>query len=167
MDKKLVQGLKIIKDHIKDNTYQILQKPQWDKFADNLSNAGANILEDVQQQRELIRDFKIPFVFFCVGKRLIQLEDNFNRIAKHFDLFFDTSRRWLRANLDGNKYAEYQILTRNHVSQLSEHCQSAVDYLNHLISSKRTQSHHLQILFISLIAILIAIASLIISTLYK
>ena len=167
MDEKLVQDLKAIKDHIKDSTYQILQKHQWDEFANNLSNAGAKILEEVQQQRDLVRNLKIPFVFFRVRKTLIQLEDNYNRIAKHFDLFFDSSGRWLRAILDGNKYAEYQVLTRNHVTQLSEHCQSTVDYLNHLISSKRNQYHHFQILFISLIAIVIAVASLMISILNK
>ena len=68
MDEKLVQALKTIKDDIKDSTYQILHKPQWDKFANDLSNSGANILEEVQQQRDLVRNLEIPSLHKPQGK---------------------------------------------------------------------------------------------------
>lgn len=160
LDDRLIGKLKSVRDQITEGTYRILSKPQWDEYSQVLSNSGATLLDEIEQERDSIRNLKIPFFFFRVRKRLLKLEENYNEIAKHFDLFFDSGMRWLKTILEGNRYVEYQSLTKNYVAGLAEHCRKASDYLSDLISSKRNQYCHFQIMFISLIALFIAVISL-------
>jgi len=163
---KLTDELTNIKNKIKGKgTYTLLPANQWEEYANVLSNSGANILKDIEQLRDSTRDLKVPFLFFRLGKRLAKLEENYNKTAKQFDLFFDCSMRWIKTRIEQNRYLEHHRLVESYMQNLVNHCQKSIDYLSGLITSKRNQYHHYQILFISLIAILIAVLSLIISLL--
>jgi len=165
LDDKLIRELNSIRDQIMEGTYRILSKPQWDEDSRVLSNSGAALLNEIEQERDSVRKLKIPFLFFRVRKRLVKLEEDYDEIAKHFDLFFDSGMRWLKTILEGNRYAEYQSLTKNYVAGLVEHCRKASDYLSDLISSKRNQYFHFQIVLIALVALFVAALSFIVSTL--
>ena len=165
LDDKLIKELAGIKERIKQSTYQILQPAQWNKDAEILANSGAKILKEIEQLRDSVRDLKIPFLFFRVRKRLIELEENYNETAKHFDLFFDSSMRWLKAIIDKELYSDSQRLTKDHIAGLVNHCQKSIDYLGSLVVSKRNQYHHFQVMLVTLIAVLIAAVSLVIGIL--
>jgi len=92
---KLTDELTNIKNKIKGKgTYTLLPANQWEEYANVLSNSGANILKNIEQLRDSTRDLKVPFLFFRLGKRLAKLEENYNKTAKQFDLFFDCSMRY-------------------------------------------------------------------------
>jgi len=165
MKDEVIQKLQFIKDKITEGTYQILSKTQWDEFAHDLSSIGADILKEIEQKRDKARNITVQFLFFRVREKLKELEDEYNEIAKNYDRFFDASMRWLKSIIDGNKYEEYQTLMKKYIEGLIEHCRQASDYLGNLVSSMRNKYHHFQILFISLIAIVIATVSLTISSL--
>jgi len=164
LDDKLVKELAKIKDRLKQSTHQILQSSQWNK-AEVLANSGVKILKGIEELRDSVRDLKIPFLFFRVRKRLIELEENYNETAKYFDLFFDSSMRWLKAIIEKELYSDSQGLTKEHITGLVNHCQKSIDYLSSLITSKRNQYHHFQVMLITLIAVLIAVVSLVIGIL--
>jgi hypothetical protein len=101
-----VKKLKFIKGELREGTYNILQKAQWDAFSRELSNYGGILLGDIEQKRDEIRKLKTPPLFFLGRKQLKQLSLEYNEIAINFDLFFDASMRWLKSIIDGNKYEE-------------------------------------------------------------
>jgi len=162
MNIEQVNNLKFIKGELKEGVYHILPNPQWDKFSRDLSNCGSTILEDIEQKRDEVRRLKISLFFFLGQKQLNRLSLEYNEIAKNFDLFFDASMRWLKSITDGNKYEEYQILQKQYVENLVEHCRQASDYLGNIISAKRNDYYHYQALFFTVIAITIAVISLIV-----
>lgn len=155
-----IKKLKFIKDNLREGTYNILQKNQWDEFSRDLSNCGATLLRDIEQKRDEVRILKVSLLFFLGRRQLNKLNSKYNDIAKNFDLFFDAGMRWLKSITDGNKYEEYQILTKQYVEKLAEHCRQTSDYLGNLISAKRNDYYHYQALFLSVLAIVIAVISL-------
>ena len=163
LEYKLIKELTEIKSRLKQGTYQILQSVQWNKYAEVLANSGAKILREIEELRDSARDLKVPFLFFQVRKRLIELEENYNEAAKHFDLFFDSSMWWLKTVLEYERYSTSQKLSKDYIAGLINHCQKSIDYLCGLVTSKRKQYHYFQSLFISLVAVIIAAGSAIIS----
>jgi hypothetical protein len=162
-----VRKLKFIKGELREGTYNILQKAQWDEFSRELSNYGSTLLGDIEQKRDEIRKLKTPPLFFLGQKQLNKLSLEYNEIAINVDLFFDASMRWLKSIIDGNKYEEYQILSKQYVEKLVEHCRQASDYLGNLISAKRSDYYHYQALFFSVMAIIVATVSLIMGKIIK
>lgn len=162
MTEEQIKKLKFIKDNIREETYNILQKPQWDEFSRDLSNCGAALLRDIEQKRDEILGLKVSLLFFLGRSQLNMVSSEYNEIAKNFNLFFDASMRWLKSITDKNKYEEYQVLTRQYVEKLVEHCSQISNYLGNLISAKRNDHYHYQALFFSVIAISIAVISLVI-----
>jgi len=156
-----IKKLKFIKDEIKESCYKILSKSQWDKFSRDLSNCGAALLKDIEQKRDDVLKLKVCLFFFLAGKQLNKLSLEYDEIIRNFNLFFDASMRWLKSITDGNKYEEYQVLTKQYVEGLAQHCRRVLDYLSSLISAKRNDYYHYQALFISVIAVVIAVVSLI------
>jgi len=73
--------------------------------------------------------------------------------------------RWLKAIIEKELYSDSQGLTKEHITGLVNHCQKSIDYLSSLITSKRNQYHHFQVMLITLIAVLIAVVSLVIGIL--
>lgn len=167
MQEEQVKNLKFIKSKLIEGTYNILQKAQWDKFSRDLSNYGGTLLGEIEQKRDEVRKLKTPLLFFLGRKQLNKLSLEYNEIAINFDLFFDASMCWLKSIIDGNKYEEYQILSKQYVEKLVEHCRQASDYLGNLISAKRNDYYHYQALFFSVIAIVVAMVSLIIGKIIK
>jgi hypothetical protein len=163
MTEEQVKKLELIKSRLREGTYSVLQRIQWDQFSTILSNYGGTLLEEIEQKRDEVRKLKTPLLFFLGQKKLNKLSMEYNEITIHFDLFFDASMRWLKSIIDGNKYEEYQILNKQYVEKLIEHSRQVSDYLGNLISAKRNEYYHYQALFISMIAIIIATVSLIIS----
>jgi hypothetical protein len=163
MTEEQVKKLELIKNRLKEGTYNVLQRIQWDDFSIILSNYGGALLEDMEQERDEVRKLKTPFLFFLGQKKLNKLSVEYNEITVNFDLFFDASMRWLKSIIDGNKYEEYQIFNKQYVEKLVEHNRQVSDYLGNLISAKRNECYHYQALFISVIAIIIAAGSLIIN----
>jgi len=147
MTEEQIKKLKFIKDEVKEGIYNILQKAQWDEFSRDLSNYGAVLLRDIEQKRDDVQGLKVSLLFFLGRRQLSKLSSDYNEIAKNFDLFFDASMRWLKSITDGNKYEEYQTLTKNYVEKLVEHCHDASNYLRNLISTKRDDYYQYQALF--------------------
>lgn len=135
MTEEEIKKLEFIKQNITDGTYCILQKPQWDKFGYDLSNIGSNLLKNIEQIRNDAR--KLKTTFFRGRKELDRLSLTYDEVAKNFDLFFDSSLKWLRSITDKNKYEEYEVLLRKGIEGLVEHCRQAIDYLGNIISFKR------------------------------
>jgi len=73
--------------------------------------------------------------------------------------------QWLKAIIEKELYSDSQGLTKEHITGLVNHCQKSIDYLSSLITSKRNQYHHFQVMLITLIAVLIAVVSLVIGIL--
>jgi hypothetical protein len=167
MIEEQVKKLGIIKYRLKEGTYHVLPRGDWDGFSTILSNYGGILLEDMEQKRDEVRKLKTPLLFFLGQKKLNKLSLEYNEIAINFDLFFDASMRWLKSIIDGNKYQEYQILNKQYVEKLVDHCRQVSDYLGNLISAKRNEYYHYQALYISLLAIIIATVSLIIGKIIK
>jgi len=156
MTEEQIKKLEFIKEEIREGTYEILQKPQWDEFSRDLSKCGGTLLRDIEQKRDEVRKLKLSLLFFFGRRQLNRLSLDYGEIAKNFDLFFDASMRWLKCIIDGNKYENYQILTKKYVEKLVDHCCRASDYLGNLISTKRGEYYHYQTVFLSGIAITIA-----------
>lgn len=148
MTEEQIGKLQFIKDKLKEGTYTILQKPQWDEFSRYLCDSGAVLLGNIEKKRDDVRKLKVPLGFFLDIKYLKKLDD--------------ATMRWLKAVTDGNQYEEYQILTRQYIAGLVEHCRQSLDYLGSLISAKRNEYYHYQALFFSVLAIVISAISLII-----
>lgn len=163
MTEKEKKQLESIKKQLVEGTYPILQKNQWDKFSRDLSNYGANLLKEIEHERNCIREFNLSFFFFQGRKQLRKLDSDYEQVAKNFDLFFDASMRWLKSIINTNKYEEYQTLQRKYVESLTMHCCQALDYLGNLVSSKRNQYYHYQTLFLAVLAVFIGFLSIIIS----
>lgn len=161
------QKLEYIKDYITEGTYSILPKNQWDEFARDLSSCGASLLKEIEQKRECVRNLKISFFFFYGRRQLGKLNSDYDQIAKNFDLFFDASMRWLKSIIEGNKYKESQILQRKYVENLVTHCCQASNYLGNLVSSNRNDYYHYQAIFLTVLAVSIAILSIIISIIFR
>jgi len=162
MEEKVVKKLENIKKEILEGTYRILQKPQWDEFANDLSNCGATLLKDIEKLRDKLHKIKIPLFFFRAKEQLDKFDSEYDTLAKNYDLFFDASMRWLKAIVDGNIYNERQQLTRRYVENLVDHCSKASDYLGNLITSNRNDYYRNQTLLLAITAIVIAIISIII-----
>ncbi len=162
MTEQQIKKIRFIKDKLREGTYNILQKPQWDEFSRDLSNCGGTLLGDIEQKRDEVRGLKVSLLFFLGRRQLNGLNSEYNEIAKNFDLFFDASMRWLKSITNENKYEEYQVLTKQYVEKLVNHCSRASDYLGSLVSAKRNDYYHYQALFLSVVAIVIAIVSLVI-----
>lgn len=167
MIEKQKKKLEHIKNYFREGTYDILSKIQWDEFSRDLSNCGANILKEIEQKRDEARKLEISFLFFCKRKQLVKLNSDYDEIAKDFDLFFDAGMRWLKSITESDKYAEYQVLQRKYFEGLLSHCRQALDYLGNLISSKRSDYHHYQILFWAVLAVSVAFISIIVSILLR
>lgn len=157
-----IKKLKLIKEQLREGAYNILQKTQWNEFSRDLSSIGGVLLKDIEQKRDETRNLKVSLFFFLGRRQLNRLNLEYSEIVKNFDLFFDTSMRWLESIIDGNRYEEYQIITKQYVEKLTEHCSQTSAYLAALISVKTNDYYHYQALFFSLIAIFIAIISVII-----
>jgi Cft2 family RNA processing exonuclease len=167
MTEDQIKKLKYIREYLIEGNYTILQKPQWNEFSKDLSNCGGNLLRDIEQKRDEVRKVKIsPFSFFK-GGQLKKLYSEYAEVARNFDLFFDSSMRFLKSIIDGNIYEEYQILTKNYVEKLVEHCHQASNYLGNLISAKRNDYYHYQALFYSVIAIVVSMVSLMIGLIIR
>jgi hypothetical protein len=160
MTEEQIKKLEFIKEEIREGTYEILQKSQWDEFSRVLSSCGGTLLREIEQKRDEIRKLKVSLPFFLGRRQLNKLSLDYDGIAKNFDLFFDASMRWLKCIIDGNKYQNYQILMKKYVGTLVDHCCRASDYLGNLISTKRNEYYHYQILFLSVLAITIAMMAL-------
>jgi len=159
--------LEHIKNYFREGTYNILSKIQWDEFSRDLSNCGANFLKEIEQKRDETRKLEINFIFFRKRKQLVKLNSDYDGIAKDFDLFFDAGMRWLRSIIEGDKYAEYQILQRKYFEGLLSHCRQALDYLGNLISSKRNNYCHYQMVFWAVLAVFIASLSIALSIIFR
>lgn len=160
MTEEQIKKLKFIRDEIKEGSYKILSIPMWDEFSRDLSNIGATLLNDLEQKRDCVLKLKVCLFFFLTRKQLNKLGLEYNEITKNFNLFFDASMRWLKSITDGDKYEKYQILIKQYVEALSKHCSRVLDYLSSLISAKRNDYYHYQALFISVMAVVIAVLSL-------
>ncbi|MBA7529709.1 hypothetical protein ES705_21907 [subsurface metagenome] len=159
MTEEQIRKLKFIKEEIKGATYAILQKPEWDEFSRDLSSCGCALLRDIEQKRNEVRKLQVSLLFFFGRRQLNKLSLDYGVIAKNFDLFFDASMRWLKCIINKNEYENYQILTKKYVEALVDHCCRASDYLGNLISTKRNEYYHYQTLFLSVVAITIAVTS--------
>lgn len=167
MDEEYIKNLEFIKENINEGTYFILPKDEWEKFAKNLSRAGAKLLREIEQERDDTRKLRISLLFFRGRKHLNKLNSAYDEIAKNFDLFFDASMRWLKSVIEKNEYTNYQTLMKKYIEELGKHCHQASDYLGNLISSKRNDYYHYQALFLAVSAVFVAVISVIISIIYK
>ena len=156
------QKLEFIKKEIKEGDYSILQPNQWDKFSADLAGIGANLLKEIEVRREDARALKVPLFFFKVRERLTNLEVDYDVVAKDYDLFFDASMRFLKSIINRNEYKEYQILRKEYLKSLTEHCIKALEYVGNIVTTGRHDYYHYQILFVAALAILVAIISVII-----
>ena len=167
MVKEQREKLKRIKNYFGKGTYDILSKIQWDDFSRDLSNCGSSLLKEIEQERDDARTLQLSFFFFRERRQLSKLGAEYDEVAKDFDLFFDAGMRWLMSIIDGNEYAEYQILQKRYVEGLLGHCRQGLDYLGNLISSKRNDYHHYQVLFWAVLAVFIAFLSIALSIVLK
>jgi hypothetical protein len=159
--------LEHIKDYFREGTYNILSKIQWDEFSRDLSSCGASFLKEIEQKRDEVRKLEISFLFLRKRRQLIKLNSDYDAIAKDFDLFFDAGMRWLRSIIEGDKYAEYQVLQRKYFEGLLSHCRQALDYLGNLISSKRKDYFHYQMIFWAVLAVFVASLSIGLSIIFR
>ena len=161
MREEQIKKLEFIKKEIREGRYEILQKSQWDEFSKELSSCGGTLLRDIEQKRDEVRKLKVSLLLFFGRRQLNKLSLDYGEMAKNFDLFFDASMRWLKCIINGNKYENYQILTKKYVENLVDHCCRASDYLGNLVSTKRNEYYHYQALLLSVLAIIIAVIALI------
>jgi len=151
--------LSSINNSISNSSYAILQKQQWDMYSRDLANCGADLLNDIEHARSDIREIRVKFTFWGTRKKLNRSNTNYDILARDFDLFYDSSMKFLRSIINNNKYEEYQILQKQDIKSLTEHCIKSLEYLGNLLSSKRNEYYHLQALNVSILAILIALLS--------
>ena len=157
------EKLEFIKKNIREGSYQILQPQQWDAFSYDLANCGAKILKELENARGEIRELKVHLFFFLAKKALKHMEAHYDEVARDYDLFFDASMKWLKCIINRNEYEESQVLQRDYVENLTNHCSSVLEHLSNSISSKRSDYYHCQALFLSMVAIFVAAFSVIIS----
>jgi hypothetical protein len=155
--------LLFIKEKIPEGSYQILPPQQWDQFSHDLGDCGAKNLKELENARERIHELKVHLFFFLSKKTLTHMDANCDDVTRDFYLFFDASMRWLKSIINGNEYKESQILQRDYVEKLTDHCSRMLEHLNNSISSKRSDYYHYQALFWSMVAIFVAALSVIIS----
>lgn len=165
MQEKDLTTLLHIKDRLMEGTYSILQPHQWDNFSQELANCGANLLKEIESQRDHIREFEVPLLAFKAKDRIGHLTSDYEHLAKTSDLYFDASMRWLKCIVNKNEYEEYQILQRKYVEQLTAHCFQALDHLGHLVRSRKNEYHHYQATCLSMLAVLVAALSIVVGVL--
>ena len=154
--------LRSIIEHISDGSYSILGPQQWDKFSRDLALCGANMQNEINQLRNKTRETKVFFPFLKIRRTINTEINNYETLAKDFDLFYDSSMKFLRSIIENNEYQEYQILQKQYIEKLSDHCSKSIAYLGDLISSKRSEYYHFQTLNIAILAIFVAVFSLIV-----
>lgn len=165
MREKDLTTLRHIKDRLMEGTYSILQPNQWDKDSRDLASCGASLLQDIESQRDHIREFEVPLLAFKAKAEISQLTSDYEHLAKKSDLYFDASMRWLKCIINKNEYKEYQILQRKYVEQLTAHCFQSLDHLGHLVRSRKNEYHHYQVTCLSTLAILVAVFAIVVGVL--
>ena len=157
--------LELINSNLKDGSYDILQPQKWDEYSRDLANCGVDIFRDIRNVKNCIRGISVKFFHWDTGKSIKKAINDFDVLVTEFDLFYDASMKFLRSIIDGNEYKEYQNLQKIYVEKLTDHCTKSVDYLGNIISSKRNEYYHFQVLNIASLALIIAFISLILSIL--
>ncbi len=157
-----IKKLKVIKDKIKEGDYSIFRQNVWDSIASDLSNCGATLLEDIERHRDEARRINLGYLFNFKFSKLDKLNSNYNEISRNYDIFFDASMRWIKSIIENNKYEEHQRLKKKYVEKLLDHCSQSVDNLGSIVSSKHNDYRYYQALSLSVIAIIIALISLVI-----
>ena len=93
-----------IKNAISDGSYSILQPQQWDTYSGDLANCGANLLKEIERLRNDIRELRVIFPFIKCKKSLSKANNDYGVLAQDFDLFYDSSMKFLRSIINNNQY---------------------------------------------------------------
>ncbi len=117
------------------------------------------IIKDVEEERASVHLIKLHLLYFQDKDAMGDLDESYHQLCKDYELFFDASMRLVNIVFEDGRSGG------DSVKCLLEHSSKAMDNIGTLFSKKSTEHKHCQTLFVSLIAIIIASISTILSLL--
>lgn len=156
MNTETIKTLKEIKEKHPPGGAEV-QGNDWKKYRPALVAAGEQIIQDIEEIRNEICAIRIHLFYFMDGAAIKKLNGSYNQIYGHFSLFFDATMRLSRSIFVEGVSGGPQIKC------LLDHSSKSMDNLSSLVSRKFGAYRHCQTLFVALVAVIIALISIVIS----
>jgi len=156
-----MKKLKELKENIHGGLYPIAGQTEWYEATKVLSTSGCDLIKSIEDFRAKVHSVKIALFFPLSWNNMSYLDTNYYELLKNYELYFDVNMEFQKTIIDGDVYTDKQGYEKKYVSELLDHVGKAIDHVSSLVSAKSTEYKHCQVLFVALVAIVIAVISLI------